>query len=486
MASFHCLAFACASAFVLIGCGFDHGQLASDAPPAEVPTVSFGSGSTMADEASGTVEILVMLSRAASSPITVDHQVGGGTATRPDDYMLSDGTLTFAPGETEQTIAVAIAMDALEEAEETIVVELAMPVGATLGATASHTVTISSDILPRVSFKEAAASSASEGTSPDIELVLTIPPKEDVSVQLAVSGTASSADHGVSDGQVITFAAGTTSQVVPLGIVQDALDEDDETIVLELKNPSGKLLIAEANTMRVHTITDDDPPPVAAFTQATASVTEGMTAVNLTVQLSVVSGRDVTVPFSVDGSSTADDPDDYTLGSSTPLTIPAGMTSASIVVNVKADTLDEANETVVIDLETPTNATLGALKRMTLTINDDDNAPTVSFATSGSSVTEGNTSVVLTVQLSAASGRAVVVPFTIDAASTAVNPGDYTISPTSQVVITPGQTSATITIAVKEDPMKEPDETVIVVLDLPTNATLGTPMTYTLTILDDD
>ena len=67
-----------------------------------------------------------------------------------------------------------------------------------------------------------------------------------------------------------------------------------------------------------------------------------------------------------------------------------------------------------------------------------------------------------------------------------MNPMDYTISPATPITIPAGSTSTTITIAVKEDMAVEADETVIVVLGMPTNATLGTPSTYTLTIVNDD
>lgn len=488
MASLHRLALACAFALALNGCGFEHApDVVLDAPPVDEVVVSFGGGATMADETSGTVMLPVLLSRAAENTVTVAYSAAAGsTATRPGDYALADGTLTFAPGQTEQAIELAIEMDALEESEETIIVELAMPVGATLGATTSHTVTISSDILPRVSFADATPSSANEATSPQVELVLTIAPKQDVTVELGVTGTASGADCAVTDGQVITFAAGATSKLVPLGVVQDILDEDDETLVLALKNPSAKLLLAATNTARTHTIADDDAPPQVAFAQAAANVSETATAMNLTVQLSAVSGRAVTVPFTLGASSTAENGEDYTFGSTAALTIPAGMTTANVVVNVKADTLDEGNETVVVELGTPTNATLGAVTSQTVTINDDDSAPSVAFTSMGVSSNEATSSITLTVQLSDISGQAVSVPFSIDPASTATSPADYTISPASQVTIPAGQTSTTITIAMNEDMDAEGNETVSVELAAPTNATLGTPSTFTLTIIDDD
>ena len=111
------------------------------------------------------------------------------------------------------------------------------------------------------------------------------------------------------------------------------------------------------------------------FTSASqATADESGTTAVITVQLSAVSGRDVTVPFSVNGTSTAVDPDDYTITSS-PITITAGNSTADITITIAADSLDEDNETVIVDMGTPTNATQGATITHTATITDDDDPP---------------------------------------------------------------------------------------------------------------
>ena len=226
-----------------------------------VPSVEFELATSMADEASGTVQIGVVLSEPSTEIVAVSYDVTGGNATRPDDYTLADGTVTFLPGQTRRTIDVDDPPDSLEESDETIIVTLSGPSNATLGATNHHTLTISSDILPRVSFGNTAATSAIEATDEQVQAVLTIPPKQQVTVQLSVAGTATAGgvDHALTDSQTITFPAGVTSKTVPMGVVQDLLDEDDETVDLGLKNPSAKLLLASTNTTHTHTITDDDP-----------------------------------------------------------------------------------------------------------------------------------------------------------------------------------------------------------------------------------
>ena len=77
----------------------------------------------------------------------------------------------------------------------------------------------------------------------------------------------------------------------------------------------------------------------------------------------------MTVPFTVGGTAT--DGADYTITAS-PIVIPAGATTGTITITLVDDATDEANETVILTLGTPTNAVLGAAAVDTATITDND------------------------------------------------------------------------------------------------------------------
>ena len=66
--------------------------------------------------------------------------------------------------------------------------------------------------------------------------------------------------------------------------------------------------------------------------------------------------------------------------------IPAGTLTTTIIVTVNDDSLDENDETVVVTMDTPTNATLGATSVHTATITDNDPEPTVDFDSNSYSV----------------------------------------------------------------------------------------------------
>ena len=71
----------------------------------------------------------VTLDRAPSEPVTVSYVTADGTALAGEDYEATSGTLTFAAGETEQTVAVTVIDDAVEDSGETFRLVLSGPAG---------------------------------------------------------------------------------------------------------------------------------------------------------------------------------------------------------------------------------------------------------------------------------------------------------------------------------------------------------------------
>ena len=91
----------------------------------------------------------VKLSRAASGAVTVEYATSDGTATAGADYTSTSGTLTFAAGETEETVSVPVLDDSHDDDGETLTLTLSNASGAHLAdATATGTIN-NSDPLPR-------------------------------------------------------------------------------------------------------------------------------------------------------------------------------------------------------------------------------------------------------------------------------------------------------------------------------------------------
>ena len=77
-----------------------------------------------------TIDFAVSLSREAHASVTVNYTTADGTATAGSDYTRASGTLSFAPGETEKTVAVPVLDDAVDEGEETFTLRLTNATGA--------------------------------------------------------------------------------------------------------------------------------------------------------------------------------------------------------------------------------------------------------------------------------------------------------------------------------------------------------------------
>jgi hypothetical protein len=74
----------------------------------------------------------VTLSADLGDYVFVDYYTSDGTATAGSDYDEKQGTLEFAPGVTKRYIDVTVHGDVIDEADETLLVHLKSPTGATI------------------------------------------------------------------------------------------------------------------------------------------------------------------------------------------------------------------------------------------------------------------------------------------------------------------------------------------------------------------
>jgi hypothetical protein len=91
----------------------------------------------------------VRLSAASSNTITVNWTTLNNTAG-PNDYVVANGTLSFAPGQTQKTITVQVKGDTLVEPNETCRVRLGSPTYATLGTSVGTAYIRNDDSAPGV------------------------------------------------------------------------------------------------------------------------------------------------------------------------------------------------------------------------------------------------------------------------------------------------------------------------------------------------
>ena len=340
------------------------------------PTVQFSSNSGSALE-NANASTNIELNYVPVSGVSVDYSTSNGSAISGSDYTaIASTTMNFPAGTKTQSVSVSVTDDGAGEGNEDFTINLASPsAGLNIGTNSTYTHTINDNDNTRKIYFSAASSSASEATT-SVNIT--------VEINSADGSNATTADYTVTGGTATgggtdyTLASGTasissgnTTTNISITINNDALDEDNETIIIELSNTSANCNLSGTDPIEhTYTINDNDDPPTIYFTNTTSSGAESVASKNIEVRLSAVSSKDISVSFS--GSGTANSGSDYSISTSSPITISAGSTTKNITLSIVNDNTQESDETVILTLSGPTNATLGANTQHTYTITNDD------------------------------------------------------------------------------------------------------------------
>lgn len=446
------------------------------------PKVSFDSFTSSVLEGT-TSTIKVRLDKPAAKAINVPFTVSGSAVSGQDYTAYQTLSVTFPAGSTEAEIPFTSLADDESDPDETVILTLGTSSLADIGGTAYHTITIEDNQEPPVvNFAAASKNTLENSGTVKIGVTLSFATSKSVIVPFTVSGSAvSGQDYTAFSSTSVTVQPGETTAEIAVTLLNNALDEDNRTLVLTLGTPVN----ANAGTVRTHTLTilDDDATPSASFVSSSQSFTENSGSATVQIRLSAASARTVTVPFTLSGTAKANR--DYTAPANLYVTFAPGETLASVTLPVIDNALDENNRTLILTLGACTNANKSSPYVHTITIVDDDDLPTVAFALAAQSIAENAAvpSVSVEVRLSAVSGRAVTIPLRVS--GTAVKGTDYTLS-AETLSIPAGQLSGTVEITVKDNHLDEPDKTAVLSFGTLSNADKGSPNSHTLTIVDDD
>ena len=224
-------------------------------------------------------------------------------------------------------------------------------------------------------------------------------------------------------------------------------------------------------------IRDVDVPGIVLNLDA-LEVMEGLSA-DFTVELATEPSETVTITIS--GSSGTS----LALSSTRLVFTSMDWSTRQTVTATAAHDNDIADEMIELNLTAEGGDYDPVTKSLTVTVVDDDPAVEVSFAQESYSVDEG-LSVSVTVSLSEAPGRTVVIPITATPQGDATA-ADYSIMPPS-VTFNTGQMSQTITFTAIQDEVDDDGESVLLGFGapLPGGVSLGTAVTTSVSITDDD
>jgi hypothetical protein len=458
------------------------------APATAAPTPSITiTDVTVTEGTGGTVSANFTIQAAPAprpgAPLQVSWATASGTATAPADFTGASGTVSLTKTTSSKVVPVPVIGDAINEANETFVVNLSNLVGSpgTIGDAQGVASITDNDPVPVLSVNDVSVTEGNAGTT-TATFTITLSAASGRSVTFnwatAAGSATAGADYVAASGSR-TMAAGATTATVGITVNGDLADELDETFGITLSSP-GNATIGDGSGLA--SISDDDPVPVLSVNDV--SVTEGnagATTATFTVTLSAASGKSVSFDWATT-AGTATVGVDYVAASGSK-TMAAGLTNTTVGITVNGDVVDEANENFGITLSTPGNATIGDGSGVA-TITDDDAAPTLSV--NDVSVTEGNTgttTATFTVSLSSVSAN----PVTFDwatAPGSATAGTDY-VTASGSKTIAAGSTTTTLTVTVNGDAVDEANEAFGITLSNPGNATIADGSGLG-TITDDD
>ena len=303
----------------------------------------------------------------------------------------------------------------------------------------------------------------------------------------SVGLSATAGDDYLAQAGTLYFANGEISQTITLALIDDSIFEGDESLSLELSNPSGDAELGEISLVTV-TITENDLPKLGRFEWATPSTTvnENADAIELTVFRNNGSDGAVSVDYaSTNISATAGT--DYVAQTGT-LHFANGEASQTITLTLINDSTFEDNESFFLQLSSPTDgAELGEMALITITIADDDlpNPGRFEWSVASATIDENTATIEITVIRSNGSDGAVGVDYTTaDLSATA---GDDYLPQAGTLYFANGETSQTITLTLIDDSIFEGDESLSLQLSNATGgAELGTLSATVVTITENE
>ena len=470
------------------------------------PTLVTG-GDVSVGEGDGSATLTLSVTRVSGDTSVVQGTVTptAGTAGSAD-YTAGAVSFTIAGAKSSASVEIPITDDSVIEGSEqfTAVIAVSSPNDGTFAAGTAPTITITDDDAGVLAL---AISDASVAEAPSAAFALTVTLKnsggtaltlpEDLTVKVTPTfttgtGKAVAADLSDSTAKTLTISTGSSSAAASFGIVDDALDEPDESLAFRLTAdnlPTGVTL--GSATEVAATIEDNDAAPSGiTLTASPDTVAEDVASAPTVTVRAAVNGstrypadKRVTVAVGASGDS-AKEGTDYATVSDLTITIKAGTASAqqTFTLTPTDDDLAEGSETISVAGSSDVTVTGDEI-----TLTDDEELPTAALVLTPATITEDGGTSTVTATLTVASSEAVTLTVAAQAVTPAVA-GDFTLSAAKTLTIAAGATSSTgaVTITASDNAVDAADKEVTVSAAASGGHGVAAPANRTLTITDDD
>ena len=450
-----------------------------DPPPNTVVSVTGGSGVTEGADALFTVSAIP----APAQPLSVSV-----TVTQSGDFGATTGSQTVTvPTSGSATVTVSTSDDSTDETDGSVSVTVNAGSGYTVSSSqgsASVDVADNDDPPPTPVVSVTGGSGVTEGGDASFTVTANPAPSAPLSVKVTVSQVG---DYATSTGSrtVTVPTSGTATFVV--STTDDSTDETDGSVTVTVNAHSGYTVSSSQGTATVAVADDDVPLPVTPEVSVTAGagIVEGGD-VSFTVTANPVPVSPLSMSVTVTQSG------DFGVSTGTrTVTVPISGT-ATVTVSTSDDSTYEPDGSVTVTVNGRDGYTVSATQgSASVNVADNDDPPPTDLpvvSVADGSVVEGEFGFLslleFQVTLSEPSEQDVTVRFRIRS-GTAVNGLDYWGS-WGQVTIWAGWTRATTGVNVRDDHIRERDETLVIELTDAEGAVIADNATATGTIIDND
>ena len=295
--------------------------------------------------------------------------------------------------------------------------------------------------------------SATEGDDIVFTVNLSETSADDVTFEYATSrsGDNSEADDFTATSGTGTITAGSTYTTITVPTFDDGHNdtssryEGDETFTVTINNPT---LAGISQATAKGTIIDDERLPTVKFTSIDRIVTENAGHITDFLTFDVVPPGEHTAYISFTFSGTATEGQDYNIQNTT-LTVNANVNSITTNIIMVNDNVAELDETAIITV-VAASANIQVdpeFSTRTLTIQDDDEHPTLSFTSETYNVNENAGHAVLTVNRTGDSSFPVHVDYETVSRNLAIAGDDY-VATSGTLTFQPAEFSKTISVPI--------------------------------------
>ena len=459
------------------------------------PTLTLELSANPIGENGGSTTVTATQDRALGAETTVMIAADAVSPATSSDYTLSTNTtLTIAAEKTTSTGTVTItAVDNDRDEPDKLIAVTGRATN-----TENTDVSIAVEALwigddesaPTVTLALSANPISENGESTTITAVLDHASSSatKVTVSAIPVSPAKDADYQLSTNTMLTIAAGATTSTgtVTITAVDNDRDEPNKTITVSgaatntrgVTNPSDVTL----------TIKDDEDASTVTLELSSTSISEDGASTTVTATLDQPLSGATTVAISATPQSPATS-SDYELSSNTALTIAAGATTSTGTVTIAAvdNDRDEPNKTITVSGAATNAQGVVNPSDVTLTIEDDEDAPTVTLALSTNPISENGESTTITAVLDHASSSATKVTVSAIPVSPAKD-ADYQLSTNTMLTIAAGATTSTgtVTITAVDNDRDEPNKSIMVSGAATNTQGITGPSNVALTITEDD